>query len=153
MSSSVLFPPNIPASTPKKSWPSNEVPAPLKKGTGTKVTHLEDHYSSHISATFEISRQLPSKILLWVTLMLQTTELSLTAKKKGPTWRRWQGFCQKAVYPDPNRCWKSKAFMEDICPQVLELTNNMSMDMMHHEPFLDTHTPLDQMISLARRQA
>jgi hypothetical protein len=44
---------------------------------------FHDHYSSQIPATFEIA-QLPREILLWVTLVLQTAELSLTAKRKGP---------------------------------------------------------------------
>jgi hypothetical protein len=45
---------------------------------------FHDRHLSQIPDTFEIS-QLPRDILSWVTLMLQTPELSLTAKKKGPT--------------------------------------------------------------------
>jgi hypothetical protein len=33
--------------------------------------------------------------------------------------------------------WKSGAFLVYICPQVLEWTNNMSRDMIHHDSFLD----------------
>jgi hypothetical protein len=45
---------------------------------------FHEHYPSQIPEAFEIL-QLPNEILSWVTLVLQTAELSLIANKRGPT--------------------------------------------------------------------